>query len=448
MSRARRCVLRADALRVAAAGTLALWLLHAGMRPWLLETAPVGILQRLSDGALALSASPASHAAGFGLLGALLALRRCARTGDAIATGSAVALLVEIAQVFAVARHARVLDLLLDVVAVTCGVLLVMPWRRALRRVVGRGATALTAVSCAAIPILAVWALGDGFRGTSLDGFDARFPITAGREADGTRSALGAIRDVVVLPVAVDAESIARDDLARRADVLSLDDGPAATARMRASESFTVALRYRPDPVEQWGGVRLVTCSEAAWRRNWTVAQRGRGIELRVRCGCTGWNGADHPLRWDGVFTGEGERALAVTWDHGLARLFVDGAPIGPPRSLLEDARGDRLVSGAPGALLGLLLLAPVGAFARAILSRRVAVVVVLVAMVLACVVEVCGALRLGIGMRATTLGAGAGLALVLALRPLGRVAHRRPRRAPRFPVDPVRGTIPHRLNR
>ncbi|MCC6783234.1 MAG: VanZ family protein [Planctomycetes bacterium] len=396
----------AQALFVAAVAVL----LQLSLWPWHFEWEAAELLRRLDEGRDGRGERWLPHALLFLTIGATLAR---VRPGDGARAGArlvALALLVECAQVFARGRHARVSDLVLHLLAGVVGIALATRWPFTVRLTPQR---AIGATLAAALLLLALVAAG--FSGTSLDGFDPRFPLVVGAEPDGTRRFDGVIDEVWLSERALSDDELTAGE--RPADALLpvASAAPCASlAAWRARGAFGVGLRVRPSRPSSAAPATRVTCGEGPNRRNWTLARRGDDLVLHVRCARSGWNASRQPLVWRSVFTGDRAQSLVVAWADGHARLAQDGRLVGAPIDLLLAARADTPASAFPPGLLGLLAILPLACFARALPARRGLAFAVACAPALG--LELVLAQQAGVPARAVDFGLGLSLG-VLVLR-------------------------------
>jgi glycopeptide antibiotics resistance protein len=103
--------------------------------------------------------------------------------------------------------------------------------------------------------------------------------------------------------------------------------GPADpfTKAVKQSGEFSVEVWCEPANFTQSGPARMVSVSRSTMVRNFSLAQQGREIHLRVRSELGGLNGSDINLRARNVLKGFGPRHFIATFHHGVEQLFVDG---------------------------------------------------------------------------------------------------------------------------
>ncbi len=145
--------------------------------------------------------------------------------------------------------------------------------------------------------------------------------------------------------------------------------GPATplTAALRRAGAFSVEAYVTPAALTQVGPARIVSLSRTPGKRNFTLAQEGRGLNVRVRTPLSGPNGDDRQAdpTWDGVFIDRQPVHLVLTYGHGEIRLFVNGRPHGEPWRMQAVHRFAARAPGAtPAATMALgaaVLLLPIG---------------------------------------------------------------------------------------
>ena len=103
--------------------------------------------------------------------------------------------------------------------------------------------------------------------------------------------------------------------------------GPADpfTKAVKRSGEFSVEVWCNPANFSQSGPARMVSVSRSTTVRNFSLAQQGRDIHLRVRSELGGPNGSEINLRARNVLKGFGPRHLVATFNHGVEQLFADG---------------------------------------------------------------------------------------------------------------------------
>jgi VanZ family protein len=327
------------------------------------------------------------------------------------------ALILELAQSLVDGRHARLTDFLLATTFGWLGIW-IAAWleRRQSARRVRRLLLATLLTGNAVLTIILV----QSHLGADIKAWDCGFPLVVANESSGDRPWRGSIRGLAIYPRALAAGEVARiavvpfsrEGLHSRQDAGALmvyhfdrigdprvpqllpnrpeldlllpptdrstwhtsagaldvigpiriqgDRVPRELCRaIQASGAFTVEVEIASADQAQSGPARILSYSSGPYQRNFTLAQEGGGVVLRVRTPWNGTNGANLPIETH-------DRALAAGWHHvvatygqGAARLFVDGAMVGPPIRYYQLVRlsEDRVVTSARFAAIGFMVL-------------------------------------------------------------------------------------------
>lgn len=266
--------------------------------------------------------------------------------------GAALSLAIESAQLFLEARHPQPADLGANTLGALCGAAvghwlgLRFGWRFD-RFPLGRAAA-----FGAALPLI-LFGIFFHLR-TSLWTWDPSYKLAVGDELTGDRTWQGDISEIAIFNVPLDPDifpmlanegpgSIAANrqlfpeaPVFERTTTLNLEhlrgspllEGSDAQRFFDAlvdTKNFTVLLWCRPATSRQSGPTRIITYSLNTSVRNFTLGQRGRGLEFRVRTWVSGPNGFR-------VFAGsrpilhEGEDVLlAASYDGQVSRIYVNG---------------------------------------------------------------------------------------------------------------------------
>lgn len=428
-------------------GLVIAWLLYLSFAPVQFDGDWTSVLARLDEGLhQGVSERFKSHAVAMGGAGGLLGLawRRPGRRSllVVIAVGC---FLLEISQAAFVHRHARLGDWVLNASAMSAGALLSRwpPLRVVLRAALRRMDQSLWRIVLLTLLVAAPAMLLRTYRGADLDAWDYRFPMAVGHDADGGRPFAGAVRRVTVFPCLVDttAARLAEDPRWTVRELLgagvgfALDDrtapahdriggwagqlllpgpqrraprelrGPASappggnpTSRGHTSREPMCHLIYEaiqhdalsvelevlhPERDAVQTPATVWSLGEHRHRYNINLLQHEQDLVLELRSALSLDPRVDQ-LRWRGVCTPDTRHHWLLTFDRGVVRLFRDGEPIPPTRSLLADRAAQRPGTAGGIWLLGALWFAPFGlALGRgfALIDRR------LLAMAALCVV-------------------------------------------------------------
>jgi hypothetical protein len=97
--------------------------------------------------------------------------------------------------------------------------------------------------------------------------------------------------------------------------------------RLAAGTGLTVAAWVTSASANQAGPARIVTYSEGAAARNFTLGQERSDLVFRLRASPADPNGVANEITVPDVFTPRTLRHVAVTWDLRALAVYVDGAP-------------------------------------------------------------------------------------------------------------------------
>jgi hypothetical protein len=117
--------------------------------------------------------------------------------------------------------------------------------------------------------------------------------------------------------------------LAEPALIASRGPASALTNAILSSEAFTIEAWVRPLSEDQGGPARIVSLSENAYFRNFTLGQQNADLVFRVRNGINGENGRNRELHSRGAL-GTKLQHIIATYDHGVSSVFRDGE-LAPP---------------------------------------------------------------------------------------------------------------------
>ncbi|NLX05316.1 MAG: hypothetical protein GXY33_09245 [Phycisphaerae bacterium] len=328
----------------------------------------------------------AAYAGGAGGLG------RCGRGILALAAGLGLSAAVELLQIFLPARLSSVFDLAANTVGAAAGWGVLERWGRTvvhglslagdfLRRRTSPRALWLGLLGYAGLMLLLA---GPFQRASRLDGWDDRFHLMLGNEADGERPWRGRVREVRIFDHDLSEEQIRHifdkgqnsdledplahyvltspespNDLAGRNPRLVWQGDPQDAASgqgvrlgrhgwlkseapmtelsraIRRSSRFTVEAKIATGDTDQWGPARIVSLSADPHQRNFTLGQdEGDALAFRLRTPATGRNGMHPALVVPGVFADRDEHHVIVTYNGYQLVAHVDGRRRSPTLEL------------------------------------------------------------------------------------------------------------------
>ncbi len=308
------------------------------------------------------------HVATFLPLGLLIYWFRSCRWGvraipSTVLLVCVLALILEIGQNMVPARHARWWDAAVHGLAGAGGIVLGRWMGAALSAIEGwyvRRERTIAVVSLAIGQAAIVGLFVRCFSGATLSNWDCSFPLVIGNEATGDRPWRGRVAKVSIYDQALSADDLARlaaeftDPISRLVDAdarrrnsdntapiaqfelgTDLIDAGVFPAKddqagricqaIRRTGRFSIELWAWPMNLTQGGPARMVSMSADSKRRNVTVSQNGDRVDLRIRTPRTGLNGMSILLQSRPHALSSGWQHVAMVYDRGVVRLFVNG---------------------------------------------------------------------------------------------------------------------------
>lgn len=261
--------------------------------------------------------------------------------------GFVVSLMIELAQLF-LPRSTSVVDLACN----TCGTLLGFTLAGVLSRLIWRlryGTPRffrIAGTAAFALFVLVVFLLP--VRSSNFSNWNPEYPVAFYNEPSGDRPWEGEIRSCLIFdraltPARMDSVfrsrspdlekasgatfgvSLSAPETADSAPAISQSLGPVVARPLMRTSEMTLLLRLRSRSIGQTGPARIATQSLDPDRRNWTLGQSGHSLVFRVRTPLSGRNGSRFQLFAPGCLTDTLWHDVAVAYDRGLFRLYVDG---------------------------------------------------------------------------------------------------------------------------
>jgi hypothetical protein len=106
------------------------------------------------------------------------------------------------------------------------------------------------------------------------------------------------------------------------------------TQRLKKSSQFTLVTTIATEDVHQNGPARIISLSKDANNRNFTLAQEGSDLVLRLRTPVTGENGIRPELRVAGVFATTEAKQIRIVYDGASLVAYVNGVRSSQPYEL------------------------------------------------------------------------------------------------------------------
>jgi hypothetical protein len=185
---------------------------------------------------------------------------------------------------------------------------------------------------------------------SDLSDWSPRFHLAIGNELTGDRPWAGSVSRLAIYPFAMSStqvNNLARPgvgptpaeppivDLTPPADSATLNAHPLLPRQeeLRLYETlvsrnqFTLVVAMRPSSLDQTGPARIVTYSQDAFNRNFTLGQINKALTFRLRTPASGPNGVDPALYTGSVLSAGHTSLVAAVYDGRVSRLYVDGKP-------------------------------------------------------------------------------------------------------------------------
>jgi hypothetical protein len=201
----------------------------------------------------------------------------------------------------------------------------------------------LIAATAILIAVLGAVALVRNPPKSDFSNWNPGFHVAIGNELTGDRPWQGTISTWQIYPIAMTPSQI--DDLARQAanSSLELPNGlvPADSMTVHgllsrqkelhlydslvSQNQLTLLVAMRPDTLDQMGPARIITYSQNAFNRNFTLGQIHDILTFRLRTPATGGNGTNPALFTGPVLSLQHTSFVAAVYDGRHSRLYVDG---------------------------------------------------------------------------------------------------------------------------
>lgn len=229
----------------------------------------------------------------------------------------------------------------LDVASNTCGTLIGYLAALLFLRVTGWDPGALriprpVAGAAILIAILGTFAMVHNQPGTDFSNWSPDFHLAIGHEVNGRDPWVGTISAWQIYPFAMTPSQIS--DLSGQPHI-ELPSGlvPAESGRLSHAEErkfydalvsrnqLTLLVAMRPANLEQSGPARIITYSQNAFSRNFTLGQTGSALAFRLRTPASGGNGTNPALYTGAVLSLNRTSFVAAVYDGRISTLYLDG---------------------------------------------------------------------------------------------------------------------------
>jgi hypothetical protein len=238
-----------------------------------------------------------------------------------------------------------------DITSNTCGALagylVALVWLR----VMGSDPKSLRiprAVAAVGIPvaILGVIALVDHPTRSDFSNWSPTYHLAIGNEPTGDRPWAGTVSAFQIYPFAMaptQIDELARDNTALpsgglippvkpgesdASSLLSSDQELSFYNALVRQKQLTLLVRMQTSNLEQIGTPRIITYSEDAGNRNFTLAQIHDTLTFRLRTPASGDNGSNPALYSGPVLSLDHPAFVAAVYNGRISRLYVDGKSV------------------------------------------------------------------------------------------------------------------------
>jgi hypothetical protein len=130
-------------------------------------------------------------------------------------------------------------------------------------------------------------------------------------------------------PAVVDLTAPAGSALPNGHPILSADDERKLFETLVGRGQFTLVVAMRTSSLDQAGPARIVTYSQNAYSRNFTLGQINKGLTFRLRTPDSGGNGVNPALYTGSVLTANQTVLVTTVYDGRVSRMYLDGKLVG-----------------------------------------------------------------------------------------------------------------------
>jgi hypothetical protein len=257
----------------------------------------------------------------------------------------------EVLQLGYIDRVPSFIDILGNTCGAVAGYLAAKPFVKRTDR--PRSLVLYRAVAVAAIPIaiLGTLAILPHHAASDFSNWDPGFHVAVGNEITGDRPWSGTVSEFAIYPIAMTPAQInqlgsqaASSDTTGKVSPEAPVVGPMHPAvsttglgllskqeelklydTLVSRNQFTLVVLMQTNSLEQTGPARIVTYSQDAFSRNFTLAQIGNTLTFRLRTPNSGGNGADPALYSPPVLKLNRPALVAAVYDGRFSSLYVDG---------------------------------------------------------------------------------------------------------------------------
>ncbi len=96
------------------------------------------------------------------------------------------------------------------------------------------------------------------------------------------------------------------------------------TEKIRRHSQFTLSTTFATAQTPQTGPARIISLSQDAHKRNFTLSQDGADLAFRLRLPITGDNGSKPQLMIPGFFTNNQSHRLIITYNGSTIKFYID----------------------------------------------------------------------------------------------------------------------------
>ncbi|MDJ0598220.1 MAG: VanZ family protein [Crocosphaera sp.] len=107
---------------------------------------------------------------------------------------------------------------------------------------------------------------------------------------------------------------------------------------IRKTSQFTLRATIATDNLQQIGPARIITLSSDPFHRNFTLAQQGSDLSIRVRSPLSGDNATQLQFLISDIFTDRKSHNFVITYDQYILRVYIDEIQQFSETSITPDA--------------------------------------------------------------------------------------------------------------
>jgi hypothetical protein len=208
---------------------------------------------------------------------------------------------------------------------------------------------------------------------SDLSNWNPGYHLAIGNELTGDRPWDGSVSRLTIYPFAmspsqvtsianpdptfpespvVDLTAAAGSALPKGSPLLPREEELKLGETLKRRGKFTLVIAMRTSRLDQTGPARIVTYSEDAFNRNFTLGQINKGLTFRLRTPASGPNGVNPALYTGWVLSANQTLLVTAVYDGRTSQLYLDGKLVGQTDLGAKRPRlGRHIMSLLPGSL-------------------------------------------------------------------------------------------------